>query len=421
MRLTSNILIRILLPVALIVALWSVGFYFAIINEINDEVDDALEQFAEDITRRCLAGEPMPEGGDGSNNTYRIEHISSSAVEYSSTFSDEEVWIASKSEMEPARVLRTTFTDNEGRGYMLTVLTPTIEKEDLRESLMFWAALLCLSLIILITIIIVVVLHKSLRPLHRLLGWLDSNRFDGDRQPLTNPTSIYEFSRLNDAVTEYDRHNRALFEQQKEFIGNASHEMQTPLAICTNRLDLLTDTTLSEAQLGEIAKVQNTLKHLSRLNSSLLLLTKIESGQFHDTEMLNIGDLIREKLEDLKDIFGYKNISVNVVETTPLIVEMERSLADIATMNLLKNAFIHNVNGGSIEVRISSEEWSVSNTGAAEPLDKNRIFTRFYQSNKREGSTGLGLAITASVARAYGFEPRYLFADSRHIFTMSRR
>lgn len=421
MKLSSNILIRILLPVALIIALWSVGFYFAIINEINDEVDDALEEFAEDITLRCLAGEPMPEGGDGSNNTYHIEHISSSAVEYTSHFSDEQVWIESKSEMEPARVFRTTFTDSDGNGYMLTVLTPTIEKEDLRESLMIWAALLCFSLIILITIIVVVVLNKSLRPLHRLLNWLDSNRFDGERQPLDNPTNIYEFARLNEAATEYDSHNRMLFEQQKEFIGNASHEMQTPLAICTNRLDLLTDTPLNEAQLIEIAKVQNTLQHLSRLNSSLLLLTKIESGQFHDTEPVNVGDLIREKLEDLSDIFAHKNISVEVVEASPLIVEMNRSLADIATMNLLKNAFVHNVAEGSIEVRISSEEWSVRNTGASEPLDGERVFTRFYQARKREGSTGLGLAITASVARIYGFEPRYSFADSRHIFTMSRR
>lgn len=421
MKLSSNILIRILIPVALIIASWSVGFYFAIINEINDEVDDALEEFAEDITLRCLAGEPMPEGGDGSNNTYRIEHISSSAVEYTSHFSDEQVWIESKSEMEPARVFRTTFTDNDGNGYMLTVLTPTIEKEDLRESLMLWAALLCFSLIILITIILVVVLKKSLRPLHRLLNWLDSNRFDGERQPLDNPTDIYEFARLNEAVTEYDSHNRMLFEQQKEFVGNASHEMQTPLAICTNRLDLLADTPLSEAQLGEVVKVQNTLQHLSRLNSSLLLLTKIESGQFLDTEPVNVGDLIREKLEDLSDIFVHKNISVEVVEASPLIVEMNRSLADIATMNLLKNAFVHNVADGSIEVCISSEEWSVRNTGASEPLDGERVFTRFYQARKREGSTGLGLAITASVARIYGFEPRYSFASSRHIFTMSRR
>ncbi len=418
MRLSTNILLRILAPVAIMITLWSVGFYFAIINEVNDEVDDALEEFAEDITRRYLAGEPMPEGGNGTNNSYHIEHISHGAVEHTLHYSDEEVWVASKSEMEPARVLRTTFTDSSGANYRLTVLTPTIEKADLRESLLIWSALLCMLLILLITIIIIAALHRGLQPFYSLVDWLDKSRLDKEYKELHNPTNIYEFARLNDVVKEYDSQNRMLFEQQKEFIGNASHEMQTPLAICTNRLDLLTETPLTEQQLIEIAKVQSTLQHLSRLNASLLLLTKIESNQFHDTEEVDVGALIRSKLTDLQDIFEHKHITVEVEEQGPLVVKMNRSLAEIATMNLLKNAFVHNIAEGSICVKITPKGWSVSNTGADTPLDKQRVFTRFYQTQKREGSTGLGLAITDSVARLYEFEAKYSFDGGYHTFSI---
>ena len=418
MKLSTNILIRILAPVTIMIALWSTGFYFAIINEVNDEVDDSLEEFAEDITRRCLAGETMPQDGNGTNNSYHIERISQSAVEYSLHYSDEEVWIASKSEMEPARVLRTTFTDSAGEGYLLTVLTPTIEKEDLRESLLIWSALLCLLLILLITVIIIAALQRGLQPFHTMLNWLDKSRLDKKHTELHNPTNIHEFALLNDVVKEYDAQNHMLFEQQKEFIGNASHEMQTPLAICTNRLDLLTDTPLSEQQLVEIAKVQSTLQHLSRLNSSLLLLTKIESNQFHDTEEVDVGELIRNKISDLQDIFEHRNITTHIDEEASLVVKMNRSLAEIATMNLLKNAFVHNFNGGIIRVKISAKGWSVSNSGADSPLDETRVFTRFYQTQKREGSTGLGLAITASVARLYGFEAKYSFCDGLHKFAI---
>lgn len=420
MKLSTNILLRILAPVTIMIAAWSIGFYFAILNEMNDEVDDALEEFADDITRRCLAGESLSEAGNATNNTFHIERISNSAVEYSLHYSDEQVWIESKSEMEPARVLRTTFTDGSGAGYRLTVLTPTIEKEDLRESLLIWSTLLCLSLIILITIIVVAGLHRGLRPFYNMLNWLDKSRLDREYHELHNPTNICEFARLNDVVKEYDAQNRMLFEQQKEFIGNASHEIQTPLAICTNRLDLLTETPLSEQQLIEIAKIQSTLQHLSRLNASLLLLTKIESNQFHDTEEVDIGALIRNKLSDLQDIFDHKNIGVHIEEAEPLTVKMNRSLAEIATMNLLKNAFVHNISGGTIRVKIDSRGWSISNTGAATPLDKQRVFTRFYQTQKREGSTGLGLAITDSVARLYGFEAKYSFSEGYHTFSIRR-
>ena len=420
MKLSTNILLRILAPVTIMIAAWSIGFYFAIINEVNDEVDDALEEFADDITRRCLAGESIAEVGNGTNNTYHIERISNSAVEYTLHYSDEQVWIDSKKEMEPARVLRTTFTDGSGVGYRLTVLTPTIEKEDLRESLLIWSALLCLLLILLITIIVIVGLHRGLQPFYNMLHWLDKSRLDREHYELHNPTNISEFSRLNEVVKEYDSQNRMLFEQQKEFIGNASHEMQTPLAICINRLDLLADTPLSEQQLVEVAKVQSTLQHLSRLNASLLLLTKIESNQFHDVEDVDVGALIRGKISDLQDIFDHKNISVHIEEREPLIVTMNRSLAEIATMNLLKNAFVHNFSGGRVSVKIGIDGWSVSNTGADTPLDKNRVFTRFYQTQKREGSTGLGLAITDSVAHLYGFEARYSFDDGYHTFSIVR-
>ena len=88
--------------------------------------------------------------------------------------------------------------------------------------------------------------------------------------PLAVETSVTEFRRLNDAARRYAERAEETFERQKQFIGNASHEMQTPLAVCRNRLEMLVDDapTLTEEQLGEIAKVQRTLDYLVRLNRS---------------------------------------------------------------------------------------------------------------------------------------------------------
>lgn len=161
-------------------------------------------------------------------------------------------------------------------------MTPTIEKDDLQEAILWWIVYLYLFLLLTILLVNVLVLHRTLRPLYALLRWFDSYTVGGKNAPLVNDTKVIEFRRLNEAANRYAERAESLFERQKQFIGNASHEMQTPLAICRNRLEMLVDdgSALTEAQLGEILKVQGTLDYLVRLNRSLLLLSKIENGQF---------------------------------------------------------------------------------------------------------------------------------------------
>ena len=70
---------------------------------------------------------------------------------------------------------------------------------------------------------------------------------------MSNDTQITEFRKLNEAAIRYVERTEQMFEQQKQFIGNASHEIQTPLAICRNRLEMLMeDDSLSEKQLNTL-------------------------------------------------------------------------------------------------------------------------------------------------------------------------
>ena len=75
--------------------------------------------------------------------------------------------------------------------------------------------------------------------------------------------------------------------------------MQTPLAICQNRLEMMAESeSLTEDQLTEIAKIQQTLTYIIRLNKSLLFLSKIENGQFQESQEICLNDLISSQLED---------------------------------------------------------------------------------------------------------------------------
>lgn len=422
MKLIYRFIIRISLVLTLILGSWAYLFYLGIMDEVNDEVDDSLEDYSETIIIRALTGEELPSKNNGSNNQYYLTEVTK---EYANShedisYKDSMVYIVEKGETEPARILSTIFMDDDGRYYELTVSTPSIEKEDMRNAIRGWIIFLYLALLSTVILVMVWVFYRSIKPLYVLLHWLDRYRMGRKNEPLKNDTKITEFKKLNEAAMRHAERNEQLFEQQKQFIGNASHEIQTPLAICRNRLEMLMeDDSLTERQLDELIKTQQTLEHITRLNKSLLLLTKIDNGQFTESKELDLNNILKQYLDDYKEVYAYRNIEISEDETGTFKVNMDESLAVILLTNLLKNAFVHNVDDGHISIMITDHDLMVCNTGTENALDEKQIFERFYQKNKKEGSAGLGLAIVDSICKLQGLSIEYFFRKGKHCFRIS--
>lgn len=414
---------RISLALIVVLTVWAGFFYMAVVEEVNDEVDDTLEDYSEGLIIRALSGEDMPTASNGSNNQYYLYEVSESyaASHPQITYRDEMVFITEKSETEPARVLITIFRTEDERYMELVVYTPTIEKLDLLRAILGWIIFLYVLLLLIILSINIWVFRKNMKPLYVLLKWLDTSQLGKKNEPLENTTKITEFRKLNAATMAFAERGEKLFEQQKTFIGNASHEMQTPLAICRNRLEMLMeDETLTEHQLNELIKTHQTLENLTRMNRSLLLLCKIENGQFVDTRSVCLNDILAHYLDDYKEVYAYRNITVTVTTDSSFCVEMNDSLVSVLVTNLLKNSFVHNIDGGFIYIKITANTFEISNTGE-KPLDRERIFERFYQGQKKEGSTGLGLALVDSICKANHLKIDYTYVENRHIFTISKQ
>ena len=384
--------------------------------------DDSLEDYSEALILRWLSGEELPARSNGSNNQYFLYEVSESYARMYPRISyhDEMVYITEKDEEEPARVLTTIFEAEGNRFMELVVYTPTIEKADLQRAILGWIVFLYVLLLLAVILLNVWVFRRNMHPLYRLLAWLDAYRLGRSNAPLENNTRIYEFRKLNEAVTLSAERSEKLYEQQKLFIGNASHEMQTPLAICRNRLEMLMEEgNLSERQLEELIKTHETLERLTRLNRSLLLLCKIENRQFSDVKDICYNHLLEQYLEDYKEVYAYRGVSVEVITEGEFTVMMSESLASVLLTNLLKNAFVHVTEGGVIRILFTTESMVVANSGE-QPLDGEHIFERFYQGHKKEGSTGLGLALAESVCKSSGLDIRYEFTEGMHRFTVSR-
>lgn len=422
MKLFYRVLAHLLTGIFVILLGWAIVFYWGIMEEINDEVDDSLEDYSELVIIRSLAGKELPAHDNGSNNQYFLKEVDASYAlsKEAICYRDSMIYIAEKGETEPARILTTIFKDKDERYYELSVYTPTIEKRDLKEAI--FQLLIGLFVVLLITILVinVWVFHQSMKPFYILLDWLEKFRLGKKNDVLDNPTHTTEFRKLNEAVSRFASHSEEMFEQQKQFIGNASHEIQTPLAICQNRLEMLMeDETLSEQQMGEIAKTCQTLEYVSKLNKSLLLLSKIDNSQFASVEKVCLNEILYRYLDDYQEVYDYKGIALDVHEKNTFNITMNGTLAVVLITNLLKNAFVHNIYKGKIQIEITSSNIRFGNTGKDEHLDEKHIFERFYQGSKKEGSTGLGLAIVDAICRQSQLSIQYQFVKCWHWFDIS--
>lgn len=406
---------------AFVLAFWSVSFYFTIVNEMNDELDDSLEDYAEMIIRRQLKGETLPTQSLGSNNQFFLKPISGAEAQQKKhiVHSDRQVYIDDKNEYEPARVITYIFQTEEGRYYELEVSTPAIDQADLKETI-FWSILiLYVTILFSIFLINLWTIRYTMRPLHHILQWLERYQLNKPNIPLHNPTNIDEFERLNQGVSEAMQRNEEVYARQRMFIGHASHELQTPLAISLNRIEmLLEDEQMNEQQMSELVKVRQTLGSMAKLNRSLLLLSRIENKQFTDRIAINITEKIHQLLSDFYSIYAHKGIDVSIQENAPCVVQANEMMVTTLLTNLLKNAFVHNNVNGNIIIDIYCDNIVIKNTGVADTLDASQIFVPFFHSSQNSSSTGLGLALAQTICEQNNWHLTYRFDSPYHCFCL---
>lgn len=424
MKLKHVVVGRVSLVMVFVMSLWAVLFYMALMEEANDEVDDTLQSCSEVIMLKWLSGKEMPLQSNESVNHYYLREVPADYAQQvpAMIFRDEELFMAERVESEQARSLTSIFQTADGKYWQLKVIIPTFEKEDFRQAIVSW--MLCLYILMMIVLVSIIIwkYNKHMRPLYKILHWLEAYQVGRKNPPLDNPTKVEEFIQLNKTAQAFVQRSEAVFEQQKVFIGNVSHEMQTPLAISLNRLEMLMDDdALTERQLAELIKTHQTLTHLTRLNKSLLLLFKIDNNQFIEETTVSFRQLVEKYLEDYKEVYTHKHIQVTCQVVSDFTVQMNDMLANMLITNLLKNAFVHNVESGKLRIEIQKEYFSIQNSGVSTPLDSVKIFQRFYQQQKNEGNTGLGLAIADAVCKHSALALEYIYHTGVHEFRISRR
>jgi signal transduction histidine kinase len=318
---------------------------------------------------------------------------------------------------EPVRMLRTVFLQN-GKYYQLQVATSMVEEDDLIKQLFYSVLWLYLGLVITIILFNNFLLKRIWRPFHHLLKEVMKFRLDKPKPIIPVQTKVDEFVLLNETVQKLLQRNIDTYATQKSFIENAAHELQTPLAISINKLEALAENNeLPESQLQLLASALDNLERLARLNRSLLLLSKIENKQFAGEAEVQLLTIAKKIVEDFSDQSGFYQLDVTVKEKGNGRPQMNEDLATVMLTNLIKNAIIHNKQGGFVTIIVDTHSLIVENSGVDHPLDKRQVFERFYTGDDSQRSTGLGLPIVKAIANLYHFKLDYQYQE-KHIITV---
>ncbi|MDX2281546.1 MAG: HAMP domain-containing sensor histidine kinase [Saprospiraceae bacterium] len=318
-------------------------------------------------------------------------------------FGDTLLFNAIEQEEEPYRRLRFGLT-MQGIPYQVDVMQSAVETEDIAEMVL----LLNLALIV-ATFTALFWAQKRMseqlwQPFNDTLERLRSFRL-AQSEPLTlTETKTDEFAELNTALEHLTEKSRQDYHLLKRFTENASHEIQTPLAIIRVKLETLIQTEgLSDVQLGHLYSTQRAAARLSRLQQNLLLLVKIENEQFQAQEQVDFKRLLENKLELLEDFISAKNLRVST-NMQPTHVEANRFLAETLVGNLISNGVKHNLpEAGWLQVQLNDKQLVVTNSGLDPDCPAAELVERFRRSDHLSDGLGLGLAIVQEICEQYGW------------------
>ena len=384
----------------IVIAIWAFLFHSLILDEVYDNVDDGLKKKKIEIIREAYRDPNLLNTTEFGLSQFKITKVDPSKYDERNHFSNELVYMGYDDDMEPYRILRTGFYDKENHPYSLEIRTSTVEEDELIYDLSL--SLIALYFFILISILLInhFGLKKAFKPFGQIISQLRKYEVGNSEKPKLVETNVKEFSYLQKEIERMINRNDEVFNSQKLFIENASHELQTPLTIALNKLDLLIENSdLKEKEVMSLVETKQTLWRMVNLNKSLLMLSRIENNQYKNNVEVNFTTLTKDLIEDYEEILEAEEIKLETNFKADFILDFNIDLARILISNLIRNAIKHNNEEKIIKIESDSNQFIISNTGKNATLDSNLIFNRFYKQGTSDGNNGLGLSIVDTIIK----------------------
>lgn len=414
MKLQKKISLYFFFISLIIFFLSSIASYFALKNLVLEEVDETLEVEMNNLVSQLKKlNNPI---NFLENHSYRLEiYPVNNNNNLTQTFSDTLIYLGEEDEGVPFRQIKLSQIIN-GKNYIIILRRSLIERDDLITGL----TILLIGIFALIFLSLNLINYfgekKWWKPFYNTLDKLSSFNLAHKDKMDFGKSDIDEFNKLNETLEKLTGKMKTDYQNLKEFSENASHEMQTPLAIIRSKLDvMIQDSTLNEQQFRSINSLYDAVNRLAKLNQSLNLLTKIENQEFNQKEDINISQLIKRQLNHLDELIESKFLEVNKDIENDVTILINPLIAETLISNLLTNAIKHNEEKGKIFIKLTAGYLEIKNTGKPPQISTDKLFERFKKDKQTSDSPGLGLSIVKEICETNNFKVDYGYEKNLHI------
>ncbi len=266
---------------------------------------------------------------------------------------------------------------------------------------------------------------RVLRPIRDLIEVTKEIQEDGDlsrRVPV--PKSEDETSELSESINGMFDTIEKMVGRERQFAADVSHELRTPLTIIHTQSEYaMEDQSYTKRALETINRESH---RMSRMITNLLMITRSDSGRLHpEIKAIDLSELLADLADQAKLAAAERDVSIQYVNETGddrFTIDSDEDLLMRIILNLLENAVRYGRNKDAhVEIRLGCDDTDAIITVADDgdgiaPEVQNKVWDRFFQiesSRSRRDSSGLGLAMVASLARVLGGSIRIVPANEK--------
>lgn len=387
--------------------------YVTLKRIITKKQDERLNFYKELIAQKIKYDYPLP--------IFEVDDYISTSLVKDTVFYKDTLFYSVVNGVEKRELYRqlTSIESLHNKTYKIITRDSLVKNQDFILIITLSVGIVVLLLMITVYYVNTIIMKNAWLPFYENLEILKNFSVESNQPIHLQTTEIDEFQQLNDSLKKLTDKINSDFNNLKEFTENASHEMQTPLAIMQSKSEqLMQSENLDQDQIQQIKAIYLAVQRLSKLNKTLLLLSKIENRQFKEKEPLLLNDIVNKHLEIYEDFIENKKITINKNFTLNAKIEANPLLLDMVISNLLSNAIKHNFKNGNIDILTTDLFISFSNTGKPLQLNSEALFVRFKKESTASNSFGLGLAIVKKVCDNYNWKINHSYIENQHNITL---
>ncbi len=391
----------------------SITIYFTLKRIITEKQDERLEFYKDLIARKIKYENPLP--------IFEVDdYISKNPVKDTLYYKDTLFYMIVNGVEKHEKYRQLTSIENlPGKTVKIITRDSLVKNQDFILIITVSVAIVIFLLMITVYFVNTIIMRNVWNPFNENLEILKNFSLENSQPIHLQETNIDEFQELNQSLVKLTEKINSDYSNLKEFTENASHEMQTPLAIMQSKAEMLMQSkNLSRSQLQQIKAIYLAGQRLSKLNKTLLLLAKIDNQQYKNKETIDINEAIERQLELFEDFIENKKLKLNKKSTLNTKIEVNPLLFDMVLSNLISNAIKHNIEHGNIDILTTDLFISISNSGIPPKLNSTTLFERFKKESSSSNSFGLGLSIVKKVCDNYYWKINHSFIENQHNITI---